>query len=46
MAVEQEGAIKSTEVEIPKSIRNPAAIRDTRKWNPIVVEQEVVIEQP
>ena len=29
-----------------KSIRNPAAIRDTRKWNPIVVEQEVVIWQP
>ena len=28
-----------------KSIRNPAAIRDTRKWNPIVVEQEVVIWQ-
>ena len=43
MVVEQEGAIKSTEVEIPNSIRNPAAIRDTRKWNPIVVEQEVVI---
>ena len=26
--------------------RNPNAIRDTRKWNPIVYEQEVVICQP